>query len=592
MPTLTDVVRLRGVPFQAELSHVVDFVAEYDIPEGAIILGRGADGKKTGEAYITCPSVEVAERILQEKQKQEINGRYIEIFRACYEDRDEAQVNQELFIRQHGGRDAISKEALVAEVKHIQKTNQDGRARWDRFCELLRTGNRDPSRHTTEALRAFAKAANSGDSIEDAVAKHCRGNRLVRLRGVPFQGGVDDVLAFLAEYHIREHDITFIKGPDGRATGEAIVMFPTQEGAERAMDSKQRMEIRGRYIELFRSSQAELDDYTALQTLPPAQRPILEDRRARRGDELQHDWHAPAAASVPSTLRLRGLPFDATPREIVDFMRGFGVVYDQVVMDVKPDGRPNGQAFVACYNHDQARDIAQAMHGKNLGKRYIEILEGSFDEWRAAARATGREDIFTEPSPKGGGGRKGKDHGMRRPAPAGKGSFPPPATESWGFDSAWESWAKEAAEGYFMEVMGWAADSPKGGGKNKHASDWGMGSMDDRSGFGDAYSMPKGKGGFKGHPKGKDKKGGKGEGFYRFGDTGCFEKGGFHEGGFEKGGFHEKGSFHEKGGFLEQGGFHESGFGRPGPYEKQQAPQASQWDQIAAPPSLEDMYYE
>eukprot|EP00913_Durusdinium_trenchii_P007559 g7103.t1 len=282
-PAYSAVLRLRGVPFQSELSDVLAFLTLYGINESQIVIGRTPDGRKTGEAFVTFPSVEMAEAALQdrtkqlagyaasprfslscnrkERQKKEIHGRYIEVFRSSEEEREQARVHHDAFLRSHGGTGGINKEALVAEVKHIQRSSDDGRIRWDRFCDTLNTGNRDPTRHTCEALRAFSQAIRCGNDVELAAQQICVSSTVVRLRGVPFQGGTPDVLAFLAEYSVREPDITFIKKPDGRSTGEAFVMFQSPQLAEAAIEQKQRQEIQGRYIELFRSSQAELEEY-------------------------------------------------------------------------------------------------------------------------------------------------------------------------------------------------------------------------------------------------------------------------------------------------------------------------------------------
>ncbi|CAJ1372248.1 unnamed protein product, partial [Effrenium voratum] len=237
-PIYSQVLRLRGVPFQSEMSDVVAFLADFNIDASNIVIARGPDGKKTGEAYVTMPSVEIAEHALQVKQKQEIHGRYIELFRACEEDRDQARVYHDAYLRPGptGGNDGgTGKEALVAEVKHVQRSSEEGRAKWERFCDALRNGNRDPSRHTCETLQAFTQAYRSGQDMDMVAMFICKDSRVLRLRGVPFQGGVPDVLAFLAEFSVQEPDILFIKKPDGRPTGEAFVSFQSPELAQRAM---------------------------------------------------------------------------------------------------------------------------------------------------------------------------------------------------------------------------------------------------------------------------------------------------------------------------------------------------------------------
>lgn len=54
-----------------------------------------------------------------------------------------------------------------------------------------------------------------------------------------------------------EDGVLFVKKPDGRATGDAFVLFAKEEDAVKAL-SKHRDCIGSRYIELFRSTIAEV----------------------------------------------------------------------------------------------------------------------------------------------------------------------------------------------------------------------------------------------------------------------------------------------------------------------------------------------
>ena len=49
----------------------------------------------------------------------------------------------------------------------------------------------------------------------------------------------------------------FVCHPDGTATGDAFVLFKTEEEGKQAL-KKHREKIGTRYVELFRSTQAEL----------------------------------------------------------------------------------------------------------------------------------------------------------------------------------------------------------------------------------------------------------------------------------------------------------------------------------------------
>ena len=54
-----------------------------------------------------------------------------------------------------------------------------------------------------------------------------------------------------------EEGVLFVRKPDGRPTGDAFVMFETEEIASKALH-KHRESIGTRYIELFRSTTAEV----------------------------------------------------------------------------------------------------------------------------------------------------------------------------------------------------------------------------------------------------------------------------------------------------------------------------------------------
>jgi epithelial splicing regulatory protein 1/2 len=57
--------------------------------------------------------------------------------------------------------------------------------------------------------------------------------------------------------------ILFVKKPDGRSTGDAFVLFADESDAPKAL-SKHRESIGQRYIELFRSTIAEVQQVSAL----------------------------------------------------------------------------------------------------------------------------------------------------------------------------------------------------------------------------------------------------------------------------------------------------------------------------------------
>lgn len=85
---------------------------------------------------------------------------------------------------------------------------------------------------------------------------------VLRMRGLPFSAGKDDIMEFFKDFTISEESIHITFNFDGRPTGEAFVEFSNPEDAKSAL-AKDRMTLGSRYIELFPSSNEELADAIA-----------------------------------------------------------------------------------------------------------------------------------------------------------------------------------------------------------------------------------------------------------------------------------------------------------------------------------------
>lgn len=89
---------------------------------------------------------------------------------------------------------------------------------------------------------------------------------IIRMRGLPFTATHQEVLSFLGPESPVTDDaegLLFVKYPDGRPTGDAFVLFSCEEYAQNAL--KKHKQILGkRYIELFRSTAAEVQQVNSL----------------------------------------------------------------------------------------------------------------------------------------------------------------------------------------------------------------------------------------------------------------------------------------------------------------------------------------
>ncbi|XP_052185262.1 uncharacterized protein LOC127796896 [Diospyros lotus] len=97
-----------------------------------------------------------------------------------------------------------------------------------------------------------SKSSDEGkDSAEEG--------RVLRMRGLPFSAGKDDIIEFFKDFELGEDSIHLTFNSEGRPTGEAFVEFECAEDSKAAM-GKDRMTLGSRYIELFPSSLKELNE--------------------------------------------------------------------------------------------------------------------------------------------------------------------------------------------------------------------------------------------------------------------------------------------------------------------------------------------
>nr|CAD7262819.1 unnamed protein product [Timema shepardi] len=190
------VVRARGLPWQSSDQDIAKFFRGLNVEKGGVALCLSPQGRRNGEALVRFVSQEHRDMALK-RHKHHIVNRYIEVYKASGED----------FVNVAGG------------------SNNEAQA-------FLSRG----------------------------------GQVIVRMRGLPYDCTAKQVLDFFeagensCKVMDDEEGVLFVKKPDGRATGDAFVLFSQEEDAGKAL-SKHRELIGSRYIELFRSTTAEVQQW-------------------------------------------------------------------------------------------------------------------------------------------------------------------------------------------------------------------------------------------------------------------------------------------------------------------------------------------
>ncbi|TMW53631.1 hypothetical protein DOY81_001268 [Sarcophaga bullata] len=235
----------------------------------------------------------------------------------------------------------------------------------------------------------------AGGASNEAQAFLSKGAQvIIRMRGLPYDCTAKQVLDFFTNGENpcnvldNTEGVLFVKKPDGRATGDAFVLFASESDAPKAL-ARHRESIGQRYIELFRSTTAEvqqvlnrsLDPKTyetnhqppLIAQLPPMQLSLLPQ-------------HLITSGTTKNCIRLRGLPYEALVEHILHFLDDFAkhIIFQGVHMVINAQGQPSGEAFIQMDSEDSARLCAQRKHHQFMvfGKkyRYIEVFQCSGDD--------------------------------------------------------------------------------------------------------------------------------------------------------------------------------------------------------------------
>ncbi|KAH7315861.1 hypothetical protein KP509_21G068400 [Ceratopteris richardii] len=206
---------------------------------------------------------------------------------------------------------------------------------------------------------------------------------VVRLRGLPFDCRESDVHEFFAGLDIVD---VLLVHRRGRFSGEAYVVFGAPLQVDFALQ-RNRQNMGRRYIEVFRCKKQEYYQAIAAEVNesrshldrdePPSKAAPLPPRSAPDKDDIEHT----------GVLRLRGLPFSVSKREIIDFFKESALEDENIHIVTHADGRATGEAFVEFHSPEESK-AAMKKDKMTLGSRYVELFPSSRDEaTRAAARS-------------------------------------------------------------------------------------------------------------------------------------------------------------------------------------------------------------
>jgi len=184
------------------------------------------------------------------------------------------------------------------------------------------------------------------------------GDYIVKARGLPWSATAQEVLKFFQDCNINgeENGIHFTVNKEGRPSGECFVELSSQLDMDKALEHNNE-HMGKRYIEIQEAKRTEMDW-------------VINRMSSNHGREGTME------SSNDGFVRLRGLPYGASKKDIADFFVGIQIAPYGITLTMDQDGRPSGDAYVEFTSPDEA-EKAMKKHKEKIGHRYIEVFKSS-----------------------------------------------------------------------------------------------------------------------------------------------------------------------------------------------------------------------
>ncbi|XP_077447963.1 epithelial splicing regulatory protein 2 isoform X2 [Stigmatopora argus] len=225
-----------------------------------------------------------------------------------------------------------------------------------RMVELILHILAEPYNHTFTCVETVQYKFDSGTCKTEQVDNET----VIRARGLPWQSSDQDIARFFKGLNIAKGGVALCLNAQGRRNGEALVRFINSEHRDLALQ-RHKHHMGSRYIEVYKATAEE----------------FLKIAGGASNEVTQF-----LSKENQVIVRMRGLPFNATTQEVLDFLGPDSPVTDgaEGLLFVKyPDGRPTGDAFVL-FSCDEYAQNAMKKHRQILGKRYIELFRSTAAE--------------------------------------------------------------------------------------------------------------------------------------------------------------------------------------------------------------------
>lgn len=136
------------------------------------------------------------------------------------------------------------------------------------------------------------------------------------MRGLPYDVTEKDIINFFLPYNVAAGEVKIGLNGSRQRTGEAVVQFKSAEDARKAETEKDGNNIGSRWIELYLITVAQ---YKSFEVYAFAERSMSQKPTTNMKSYLTKE-------NRQNALRLRGLPFNVTEEDIMNFFKNYHIV--------------------------------------------------------------------------------------------------------------------------------------------------------------------------------------------------------------------------------------------------------------------------
>ncbi|EMP41254.1 Epithelial splicing regulatory protein 2 [Chelonia mydas] len=239
------IIRMRGLPFTATVEDVLGFLGtECPVTGGeeGLFFVKYPDGRPTGDAFVLFSCEEYAQNALK-KHKEILGKRYIELFRSTAAEVQQRQPCSPI----------VWEPAVTWPRLHVGARGETCRC----FRELLEVLNRYLSTPLIPTLPTpIIPVIPPPYTIAAGSIRDC-----VRLRGLPYTAGIDDILEFMgdATADIKPHGVHMVLNQQGRPSGDAFIQMKSSDRAFLVAQKCHKKMMKDRYVEVFQCSGEEMN---------------------------------------------------------------------------------------------------------------------------------------------------------------------------------------------------------------------------------------------------------------------------------------------------------------------------------------------